>query len=357
MELFEKTRSGIKPAYEESMSEAAVRLDKLAKPIGSLGKLEELAVKISGITGKQNNKFEKKVTIVMAADNGVVEDGVSACPQVVTAVQTINFLKGVTGICVLSKHAGADIRVVDIGVASDLEYPGLINRKIRKGTSNMAKGPAMSREEAIKAIETGIEMVEQLVNEGYSLFGTGEMGIGNTSTSSAVATALLGCSLEDTVGKGAGLTEEGYAHKKAVIKKALDINKPDPNDPIDVLAKVGGFDIAGMTGCFLGAAYHRVPIVVDGFISATAALAAYRLNPLVKDFLIPSHCSEEPGYKLAIKEIGLEPMLNLNMRLGEGTGCPLAFNIIEAAEAVISEMATLDEAMIAGDFLIDIREK
>jgi nicotinate-nucleotide--dimethylbenzimidazole phosphoribosyltransferase len=357
MRLFENTKTGIKPACEDSMREAAERLDKLAKPIGSLGKLEDLAVKISGMTGKQSSSFEKKVTIIMAADNGVVEEGVSACPQVVTTIQTLNFLKGVTGICVLSKVAGADIRVVDIGVASDLEYPGLISRKIRKGTSNMAKGPAMTKEEAVRAIETGIEMVTQLVGEGYSLFGTGEMGIGNTSTSSAVAMTFLGCSAEAAVGKGAGLTEEAYNNKKSVIERAISVNRPDPKDPIDVLSKVGGFDIAGMTGCFLGAAYNRVPIVIDGFISAAAALAAFRINPLVRDFMIPSHCSEEPGYKLAMSEIGLKPMLDLNMRLGEGSGCPLAFNIIEAAEAIISEMATLEEAMIESDFLVDIREK
>lgn len=356
MELYEKTKAGIKPAHGDSMKKAAERLDKLIKPIGSLGKLEELAVKISGITGKQNNSFEKKVTIVMAADNGVVEEGVSAAPQEVTALMTINFLKGVTGVAVLSKHAGADIRVVDIGIGSDLEYPGLIVRKVRKGTSNMAKGPAMSREEAVKAIETGIEMVSQLVKEGYSLFGTGEMGIGNTSTSSAVAMAFLGSSAEDTVGKGVGLTEEGYSNKKSVVERTISINKPDPNDPIDVLSKVGGLDIAGMAGCFLGAAYYRVPIVMDGFISSAAALTAYRINPLVKDFIIPSHCSEEPGYKLIIDEIGLKPMLDLNMRLGEGSGCPLAFNIIEAAEAVISQMATFEEATIEDDFLIDIRK-
>ncbi len=356
MEIFEKTVAGIRPAYEESKKEAAERLDKLVKPIGSLGKLEDIAVKISGITGKQKNSFEKKVTIIMASDNGVVEEGVSAAPQAVTALMTINFLKGVTGVCVLSKHAGADIRVVDIGVGSDLKYPGLISRKIRKGTSNMAKGPAMSREEAISAIETGIEMVSQLVKEGYSLFGTGEMGIGNTSTASAVAMAFLGCSSEEAVGKGVGLTEEGYANKKSVIERAISINKPDSNDPIDVLSKVGGFDIAGMTGCFLGAAYCRVPIVIDGFISAAAALAAYRINPLGRDYIIPSHLSAEPGYSLVINEIGLEPLLDLNMRLGEGSGCPLAFNIIEAAEAIISDMATFEEATIKDDFLIDIRK-
>ena len=356
MEIFERTVAGIRPAYEESKKEAAERLDMLVKPIGSLGKLEDIAVKISGITGKQKNNFDKKVTIIMASDNGVSEEGVSAAPQSVTALMTINFLKGITGVCVLSKHAGADIRVVDIGVASDLEYPGLINRKIRKGTSNMAKGPAMSREEAISAIETGIEMVSQLVKEGYSLFGTGEMGIGNTSTASAVAMAFIGCSSEETVGKGVGLTEEGYANKKSVIERAISINKPDSNDPIDVLSKVGGFDIAGMTGCFLGAAYYRVPIVIDGFISAAAALAAYRINPLVRDYIIPSHLSEEPGYSLVINEIGLKPLLDLNMRLGEGSGCPLAFNIIEAAETIISDMATFEEATIRDDFLIDIRK-
>ncbi|HRU40544.1 MAG TPA: nicotinate-nucleotide--dimethylbenzimidazole phosphoribosyltransferase [Candidatus Diapherotrites archaeon] len=356
MEIFERTAAGIRPSYEESKKEAAERLDKLVKPIGSLGKLEDIAVKISGITGKQKNSFEKKVTIIMASDNGVAEEGVSAAPQAVTALMTINFLKGITGVCVLSKHAGADIRVVDIGVGSDLEYPGLINRKVRKGTSNMAKGPAMSKEEAISAIETGIEMVSQLVKEGYSLFGTGEMGIGNTSTASAVAMAFLGCSAEEAVGKGVGLTEEGYASKKSVIERAISINKPDPYDPIDVLSKVGGFDIAGMTGCFLGAAYCRVPIVIDGFISAAAALAAYRINPLVRDYIIPSHLSAEPGYSLVINEIGLEPLLDLNMRLGEGSGCPLAFNIIEAAEAIISDMATFEEATIKDDFLIDIRK-
>ncbi|MDD3705498.1 MAG: nicotinate-nucleotide--dimethylbenzimidazole phosphoribosyltransferase [Clostridiaceae bacterium] len=356
MGSIEKITAGIRPAYKDSMNEAAERLDKLIKPIGSLGKLEGLAVKISGITGKQNNEFNKKVIIIMASDNGVVEEGVSAAPKEVTSLMTLSMLKGVSGVCVLSKHAGADIRVVDIGVGSDLDYPGLINRKIRKSTSNIAIGPAMSREEAILAIETGIETVSQLVEDGYSLFGTGEMGIGNTSTSSAVAMAFLGCSSEEVVGKGVGLTEEGYANKKSVIDRAIRVNKPDPEDPIDVISKVGGFDIAGMAGCFLGAAYHRVPIVIDGFISAVAALTAYRINPLVKDFMIPSHLSEEPGYRIVINEMGLKPMLDLNMRLGEGSGCPLAFNLIEAAEVIISDMATFEEATIKDDFLIDMRK-
>ncbi len=357
MELLRNTIAGIEPADRGFMEEASNRLDKLAKPIGSLGKLEELAVRISGMTRKQINSFDKKITVIMASDNGICEEGVSSAPRAVTAIQTLNFLKGITGVCVLSKHAGSDIHVVDIGIGADLKAPGLINRKIRKGTGNIAKGPAMSREEAVKAIETGIEIVEQLIKEGYSLFGTGEMGIGNTSTASAVAMALLGISADEAVGKGAGLTEEDFARKKAVIEKALSLNSPDPRDPIDVLSKAGGFDIAGMAGCFLGAAYHRVPIVIDGFISSVAALAAYRLNPLSKEYMIASHRSQEPGYAKVADELGLEPMLHLDMRLGEGSGCPLAFNIIEAAEAVISDMATFEEAAIDSDFLIDIRDK
>lgn len=356
MKLYNDVVSGIKPAYENAKKEAGRRLDNLAKPIGSLGKLEDIAIKIAGITGEIKNKLEKKCTIIMAADNGVVEEGVSTSPQYITTVQSINFCKGLTGVAVLSRHAGADIRVIDIGINNDLEYPGITNRKIRKGTSNMAKGPAMSIDEAICAIETGIEAVGQLVQEGYGLLGTGEMGIGNTSTSSAVIMSFLGCSADDAVGKGAGLTDDGLLRKKAVIGKALEINSPDPGNPIDVLSKVGGFDIAGLTGCFLGAAYYRVPIVIDGFISAAAALAAYRINPLVRDFMLASHCSMEPGFKLIMKELELEPVLNLDMRLGEGSGCPLAFNIIEAAEAIISNMATFEEASIVNDFLIDIRK-
>lgn len=347
---------GIKPAYEDAKKEAAARLDNLAKPIGSLGKLEDIAVKIAGITGKVKNKLDKKCTIIMAADNGVVEEGVCSSPQYVTTVQSINFCKGLTGISVLSKHAGAEIRVIDVGINNDVEYPGLINRKLRKGTYNMAKGPAMSTDEAVGAMEVGIEAVRQLLEEGFSLLGTGEMGIGNTSTSSAIVMSFLGCSADDAVGKGAGLTDEGLSKKKAVIKKALEINTPDPKNPIDVLSKIGGFDIAGIVGCFLGAAYYRVPIVIDGFISAAAALTAYRINPTVRDFMLPSHCSLEPGYKLVMKELGLEPVLNLDMRLGEGSGCPLAFNIIEAAEDIICNMATFEEAAIVDDFLIDIRK-
>jgi nicotinate-nucleotide--dimethylbenzimidazole phosphoribosyltransferase len=355
MELLSKTLEGIKPIDELAKSEAARYLDSLIKPIGSLGTLENIAIQLAGITGHQNNSFEKKCTIVMAADNGIHEEGVSACPQEITAAQTINMTKGLTGICVLSKHAGAEVIIVDVGVKGDLHTAGIINKKISHGTNNIAKGPAMTREQAVEAFEVGIELMGELVNKGYKLFGTGEMGICNTSTSSAVLMALADIDIECAVGKGAGLTDADYENKKRVIKKALEINKPDKNDVLDVISKVGGYDIAGMAGCFLAAAYYGVPIVIDGFISTAAALAAYKLNPLVKDYMFASHCSEEIGYKHAINILGLEPMLNLHMRLGEGTGCPLAFNIIEASQAVIRDMATFEQAAINDDFLVDIR--
>lgn len=355
MENLNKTIAGIRPLDELAKGEAVRHLDSLVKPIGSLGTLELLAAQVAGITGKSNNSFEKKCTVVMAADNGIHEEGVSACPQEITAAQTINMTKGLTGICVLSEHAGADVIVVDIGVKGDLNAAGIINKKISHGTKNIAKEPAMTREQAIKALETGIEMVGELVGKGYSLFGTGEMGICNTSTSSAVLMALTGVSADQVVGKGAGLTEADYQNKKRVIEKALEINKPDAEDVIDALSKVGGYDIAGMAGCFLGAAYHRVPIVIDGFISIVAALVAYKLNPLVKEFMIASHHSEEPGYKYAMNILKLEPILTLHMRLGEGTGCPIAFNIIEASQAVMKNMATFEQAAINDDFLVDIR--
>ncbi|MDF2532125.1 MAG: cobT [Clostridia bacterium] len=355
MELLNKTIRGIKAADELAKSEAVRHMDSLVKPIGSLGTLERIAVQLSGITGQRSNTFEKKCTIVMAADNGVHEEGVSSCPQEITAVQTINMTKGLTGICVLSQHAGAEVVIVDIGVKGDLNAGGIINKKISHGTRNMAKGPAMTREQAVKAFETGIEIVGELVSKGYKLFGTGEMGICNTSTSSAVLMALTDISVEQAVGKGAGLTDADYENKKRVIERALETNKPDRNDVLDVISKVGGYDIAGMAGCFLAAAYYRVPIVIDGFISTVAAFAAYKLNPLVKDYMFASHSSEEIGYKHAIQILGLEPMLNLHMRLGEGTGCPLAFNIIEASQAVVKNMATFEQGAINDDFLVDIR--
>lgn len=352
LEVLEKIES----TNKEILLEAKQYLDSLAKPLGSLGKLEDIAAQIASIQGKLHPEITKKCTIVMASDHGIYEEGYGCAPQEVTAIQTTNMLRNLTGICAVSTANYSDIRVVDIGVKVDIGHPNIIRKKVRYGTANFAKGPAMTREEAVQALEVGIEMVKVLVDEGYNLLGTGEMGIGNTSCSSAVYMAFTGSPAEGAVGKGGGITDEALQKKKNVITQALVLNAPDPLDPLDVLHKVGGLDLIGMTGCFLGAAYYKVPIVIDGFISAAAALAAYRLNPKVKDYMIPSHLSMEPGYMKIMAEIGLEPMLHLNMRLGEGTGCPIAFSIIETALSVINNMATFKQAMIVDDYLVDIRK-
>ena len=355
MNELKNTLENIKPLYQQPMKEAQAKLDGLLKPLGSLGKLEEIAVQMAGITGKMYHESFKKNIVIMCADNGAVEEGISACPQNVTVILTENFPKKNTGVGVFADFANTDLTVVDIGINADMNNPDIINRKIAYGTKNMAKEPAMTREQAIQAIETGIEMVDTLVKEGYNLIGTGEMGIGNTATSAAVLSVLAGTDSDIVAGKGAGMTDEQYEVKKDVIKKAIEINKPDPKDVIDVISKVGGLDIAGLCGCFLGAAKNRVPVVIDGFISSAAALCAYKLNPLIKDYMIPSHQSAEPGAVCMIEALGMQPMLNMNMRLGEGSGCPLAFYIIESAMQVISKMTSFDEAMLNTDYLVDIR--
>ncbi len=342
----EEALQSIKGLDRQSLDKAQKRLDSLTKPLGSLGRLEDIVKQLAGINKTGFPSVDKKAIVIMCADNGVTDEGVSSCPRSVTASVTRNFTKGITGVNVLSRHSEADIVVVDIGVADDIICDGVINRKVRKGTYNMAKGPAMTRQEAIKAIETGIDIVCDLSKKGYNLLGTGEMGIGNTSTSSAVAIALTVSSIEDMVGKGAGLSNEGLKHKIEVIRKSININLPDPEDPIDVVSKVGGFDIAGLAGCFIGAAACRIPVVVDGFISAVAALVAVKLKPEVKDFLLPSHGSAEPGNKKVMAELGLEPFLNLEMRLGEGTGAALGFHIIDAAVSAYMNMGTFDDANI-----------
>lgn len=349
--------NNIEKVDETTMEVAKKRVDSLAKPLGSLGKLEEIAVKLSGITGKINNGIDKKCIIILSSDNGVVEEGVASCPQYVTLAQTINFSKGLTGVAVLAKENNTDLVVVDIGVNCNGEIPGAINKKIRKGTYNIAKGPAMSYEEAMKAIYIGIDLARDAKEKGYDIVGVGEMGIGNTTTSSAVIASLINCEIDDVVGKGAGLTEEAFINKKEVIKKAIEINNPNKEDPIDVISKVGGFDLAGMVGVFLGAAYYKLPVVIDGFISAVAALVATRLCSYVKDYLISSHLSKEIGYNIAMKNMDLEPMLNLDMRLGEGSGCPIAFSVVSYACAMMNNMATFEEAEIDPIYLDKIRDK
>ena len=355
MELLKKTMEAIQPLHEDKVKEAQERLDGLLKPLGSLGKLETIAVQMAGITGNVHNTINKKSIIVMCSDNGVVKEGVSSCPRNVTTILTNNFPRKNTGVGVLADLANSDLTVVDIGVDDELTHPQIINRKISYGTKNMAKGPAMTKEQVMEAIEIGIETVDGLVQQGYNLLGTGEMGIGNTSTSSAILSVLSGIDSDRVVGKGAGMTEEQYNLKKKVIKEAINLNQPDASDVIDVLSKVGGYDIAGLCGCFIGAAKNRVPIVIDGFISSVAALCAYKLNPLVKEFMITSHHSAEPGALYVMQELGLETMLNMNMRLGEGSGCPMSFFIIESALQVMNNMTTFEEVMLEKDYLVDIR--
>lgn len=346
---------GIQGANRDAIKQAQAYMDSLIKPLGSLGKLETIAVKMAGITGQVHNHLEKKCTIVMVADNGICVEGVTCTPQEITLIQGINMTRGICGMGVLSNYAGADIKVVDIGINGDYRNTSIVNRKIMYGTKNFAKGPAMTREEAIQAIEVGMDMAHMAKEEGYQLLGTGEMGIGNTSSTSAVLMAMTGLSADLAVGKGGGLTDEGLAKKKKVLTDALKLNKPNPNDPIDILSKVGGLDIAGMTGCFLGAAYHRLPIVIDGVISALAALVATKINPLVRDYIFTSHRSKEPAYDLISKELGMEPMLDMDMRLGEGTGCTLAYSILGAACAVMNNMATFEQINFDENYRVDIR--
>ena len=356
MDILKNALKSIEPLYKEPQEKAWARLDSLSKPIGSLGILEDIAARIAGITGNIYNEVSKRNIIIMCADNGVVEEGVSTCPQKVTETVTYNFTKGITGVCVLSNFTNTDLTIVDLGINSDIKSEKIINKKISYGTKNMIKEPAMTREQAIRAIEIGIETVDKLADEGYKILGTGEMGIGNTTTSAAVLSVLSGIEVERVTGKGSGLTDEQLNHKIEVIKKAIEVKKPSKEDVIDVLSKVGGYDIAGLCGCFIGAAKNRIPIVIDGFIASAAALCAQRLNPYTSEFMFPSHLSAEPGAAYMMKELKLEPILNLKMRLGEGSGCPLAFNIIDAALYTMKHMATFEEASICKEDYIDIRK-
>lgn len=343
----------ITPLDETAMTKARQRQAQLAKPPGSLGRLEDLSIQLAGITGKIHNKIDTKHLLVFAADNGVVAEGVSSAPQSVTLMQTINLTRHKTGASTLCKHFDCEITVCDVGVNADIKEPKVLNRKIAYGTQNIVHGPAMTREQALQAIRTGIDLAR---NTDADVIGIGEMGIGNTTTSSAVLSVLLNADVETVTGRGGGITDASYLKKKQVIKTAIDVNKPDKNDVIDVLAKVGGFDIAAMCGAFIGCAATRRPVVIDGFISAVAALCAYKLCPNVKGYLVPSHASYEIGYRIAMDAMDLEPVFLLGMRLGEGSGCPLAFEILSAACAIMNDMATFDQAGIDDGYLDEIRQ-
>ena len=340
------------PLDRSAMTAAEEYQARLAKPPGSLGRLEEISIQLAGITGRVHNALNKKQLLVFAADNGVVAEGVSSAPQSVTMQQTINLTRGKTGAAVLAKHFGCGLTVCDVGVNADIYESTVLNRKIAYGTQNICTGPAMTREQTLQAILTGAEIARTVDAD---VIGVGEMGIGNTTTSSAVLAVLLGADVEAVTGRGGGITEESFRKKKAVIRTAIEVNRPDRDNVVGVLSKVGGFDLAAMCGAFLGAAAARRPAVIDGLISAAAALCAVRLCPNVRGYLVPSHASFEIGYRLAMEAMDLRPLFDLGMRLGEGSGCPLAFQVLDAACAVINDMATFDEAGINDDYLDEIR--
>ncbi len=324
------------------------RLNGLTKPKGSLGKLEEFALRYCLITNKTSPPSLNKAVLVFAGDHGIAEEGVSAFPKDVTFQMVKNFLKGGAGINVLARHVGADVKVIDIGVDHDLhDIPGLVHRKIAYGTQNMLKGPAMTRQEAEQAILAGADVAEDVIKQGKNILATGEMGIGNTTPSSALTAAICQKMPREVTGRGTGIDKASYEYKIRLIEKALAINQPDPTDPIDCLSKVGGFEIAGITGMILKACQMKIPVVVDGFISGAGAIVAKALCPLVPDYLFCGHCSVEKGHKIQMEYLGLQPILNLDMRLGEGTGAVLALGLIEAGLKIYKEMATFDQAEVS----------
>ena len=340
MQLLQQTLEAIGPVDQTVMAAAQKEIDYCLKPPGSLGKLEDIVRQVAGITGRIHNTITKKAIIVMMADNGICSEGIAMYPQDITRIGADFVTSGRMGVNFLANYAGADILAVDIGIQVEVDLPKVINRKIRHGTANFLKEPAMTRDEAIRAIEVGIEVANTAIDQGYDLIGTGEIGIGNTTASSAVLYAFTGASIDRVVGRGAGLTDAAFARKKEVVQAAVQLHRPDADDALDVLAKVGSLDIAGMAGTYLACAARRVPVVTDGLISNVAALVAIRLKPEAIQYMIPSHISFEPGAKLLKEITGLEPMLDMNMRLGEGTGCALVFSIIEAALRMIEEMGT-----------------
>ncbi|MBI5049978.1 MAG: nicotinate-nucleotide--dimethylbenzimidazole phosphoribosyltransferase [Nitrospirae bacterium] len=330
------------------IEQAQQRLDNLTKPQGSLGRLEEFAKKLIAITENPMPEIDKKAVFTFAGDHGVAEEGVSAFPKEVTRQMVFNFLNGGAGINVLARHAGTEVVVVDIGV--DYEFKdtkNLISKKIVRGTKNMRKGPEMTKDEAIKCKNVRLELANEYAGRAYKIFGAGDMGIANTTPSSAIAAILTGKHVEAVTGRGTGITDTSWKNKVQVIKDAISINKPDHSDPIDVLSKLGGSEIGGIAGLVLGAAANRIPVVVDGFISTAGALIAYVIEPKTKDYMFAAHNSQEIGHKAMLEKIGLKPILDLNLRLGEGTGAALAIMIIEAGLKIYKEMATFEEAAVA----------
>lgn len=337
----EEAKKQITPLNTRAMEEAVAHWNSIAKPLHSLGKLEDLVIQLAGIAGTPNVKIEKRALVAMCADNGVVEEGVTQSGQEVTAIVAENFLKAETTACIMAKNCRADVYPVDVGMASDTKVR--TDLKVAHGTKNMAKIPAMTREEAVKAIEAGIFMAEELKGRGYQILATGEMGIGNTTTSSAVASVLMEEPVETMTGRGAGLTSEGLARKIQVIKDAIALHKPDREDAIDVLAKVGGFDIAGMAGVFLGGAALKIPVIMDGFISCVAALVAVSICPEASGYILASHVSKEPAARLILEYLQKEAVIHGDMCLGEGTGAIALLPLLDLGISVYHSMSTFEE--------------
>ncbi len=350
MGWMEEVLSGIEPVPRRLLEEAQRRLDNLTKPKGSLGRLEELGKRFVAIRGDLEERVSGKLVFVFACDHGVVEEGVSAFPKEVTQQMVLNFLNGGAGINVISRFAGAEVKVVDVGVDADLshlEARGLILKKVGYGTSNIARGPAMSEQQALESVKVGFDLASQAVDEGYNLLAVGEMGIGNTTPSSAIYAVVTGRPVEEVTGRGTGIDDEALKKKIEVVKRAIEVNNPDPSDPMDVLRKVGGFEIGAMMGVMLAGAFYRVPVVVDGFISSASALLAVALKPEVKDYLIFSHRSQAYGHDAVLGHLGVKPLLDLGMRLGEGTGAVLGMWLVHLGEKILHEMATFEDASVA----------
>jgi nicotinate-nucleotide--dimethylbenzimidazole phosphoribosyltransferase len=350
MNLLEETVSKIAPQDVSVRAQAHRRLESLTMPYWALGRLLDLAEDLAGMTCSLHPSVDRKTIFTMAADHGVVAEGVSRYPQEVTAQMVANFVAGGAGINALSRQAGASVIVVDMGVAADLSELAasgrIVSRRVGPGTKNMARGPAMSREEAVSSLENGIELALQAA-DAVDIFGTGEMGIGNTTASSAIVAVFSGRPVPEVTGHGTGIEEEQFAHKVEVIGKSIQINRPDPKDAIDVLAKVGGFEIGGIAGLILGAALLKKPVVIDGFISTAGALIADSLCPTARQYMIAAHRSVEQGHRVALELLGKQPLIDLDLRLGEGTGAALAMNFVEAAVRVLTEVATFEEAMVS----------
>jgi nicotinate-nucleotide--dimethylbenzimidazole phosphoribosyltransferase len=335
----------IQPLERFYLEKAQERLDNLAIPKGSLGRLMELGKQFAAVRRAIKPKIVKKRIFTFAADHGVVAEGVSAFPKEVTQQMIFNFLRGGAGINVLAKHVGAEVKVVDIGV--DYDFPaldGLTIKKVARGTRNITREPAMTVQEAMEAIEAGMALANEASSDNVDIIGTGDMGIGNTTPSSAIIAVFSGAQVEDVTSRGTGISDDSLMLKIKTIEKAIALHKPDMKNPIDVLSKVGGLEIAAIAGLIIGAVANRIPIVIDGFISTAGALIAFEMNPIIREYLFASHLSAEKGHKVMLKRLQLKPLLDLNLRLGEGTGAALGISLVEAGVKILTEMLTFDEA-------------